>query len=120
MQEKITQVVQPTITYPTLVGQVILKHRKSLGIDQSAMAQALGITQPAYSRLEQGNSVLSITQLRTIAHVLKFKPGSLMREVDQLEDRMISEGVAITEEKGIEPGAILIGLGILAALIAST
>lgn len=120
MQKKSSQVVHPTITYPALVGQVILKHRRERGADQSVIAQALGITQPAYSRLEQGHSVLSLTQLRSVARALTLTPGALLAEVDQLAAQLVREGVEITDEKGIAPGAILVGLGILAALIASS
>jgi transcriptional regulator with XRE-family HTH domain len=110
---------KPTIPYTALVGQVLLRHRGRLGLQQSELAEALNASQPAYSRIEQGDTTLSISQLRAIAHRLGMRPGEILREADSLADQLRAQGVDVTGEKGVNPAAIMIGLGILAALLAS-
>ena len=119
MKAKSTPLVRPRITYPALVGKVIQYHRKAKDVDQSVIAAALGITQPAYSRLELGHSVFSITQLRRVARCLTLAPGYLIDEAEQYAKQLEREGVELTEEKAIAPGAVLVGLGLLAALLAA-
>lgn len=111
--------VRPTITYATLVGRVILQARKGKGLDQRDLANALGITQSAYSRLELGESSLSLGQVRTIATALGSTPGALLQQADGWAVRLAASGVTITDEKKAEPGAAMIALGILLALVAA-
>jgi hypothetical protein len=48
-----------------------------------------------------------------------MRPGEILREADSLADQLRAQGVDVTGEKGVNPAAIMIGLGILAALLAS-
>jgi transcriptional regulator with XRE-family HTH domain len=103
-----------------LMGKVIERHRAAAGITQAAMAQVLGITQSAYSRLEKGASAMNLAQLRVVSTHLGQSPGEVTREADQLAGRLKSQGVEVKDDKGIPPAAILVGLGILLALLAAS
>lgn len=84
------------------------------------MAQALGISQSAYSRLEQGQSAMSVTQLRLIADHLGTTPDFLLQHTRQYADQLRAQGVTITDNKQeTAVGGVLIALGILAALFAA-
>lgn len=111
---------QPAIPYMALVGQVILGHRGRKGLHQKDLAAALGVTQSAYSRIEQGDTAISISQLRVIGRRLDIAPGDLLRDADMLAERLRVQGVAVSDEKGIQPAAVMIGLGILAAILAAS
>lgn len=111
--------LKPTISYGALVGQVILRERKRRKLEQTVLAGALGVSQSAYSRLEQGESSMSLGQLRTIASTLGLTPGQLLHETDKLAILLESRGAVVTDEKKVEPGAALLALGILVALIAA-
>src|SRR6266853_309557 len=119
IKKTIVPLVKPSISYGTLVGQVVLNHRKRAGLDQAHLANALGITQSAYSRLEQGQSSMTLPQLRVVAEYLNYSPGALLDEVDTLAARLRSQGVEVQNEKTIPVAAVLIGLGILAAILAA-
>lgn len=119
MQQGTTTNVQPTISYGAVVGQVILQHRKLAKLDQLALAEALGISQSAYSRLEKGESSMTLAQLRAVALRLGCSPGDLIHDADRLEANLRASGVIVTEKKDDQPGAILLALGILAAVIAA-
>lgn len=109
----------PAIPYTALVGQVLLGHRNRLRLHQNDLAAALGVSQSAYSRAEQGDTTLSISQLRVISHRLGVAPGDILREADVLAERLLIQGVAVSDEKGLQPAAVMIGLGILAAILAA-
>jgi transcriptional regulator with XRE-family HTH domain len=83
------------------------------------MAQALGISQSAYSRLEQGQSAMSVTQLRAIADKLGTTPDFLLHHATDYANRLRAQGVTVTDEKAGTTAGVLIALGILAALFAA-
>jgi transcriptional regulator with XRE-family HTH domain len=119
MQTIATQVPKPTISYATLVGRIVQQHRTQARIHQEAIAQALGISQSAYSRLEQGQSAMSVTQLRAIADQLATTPDFLLQHTAQYADQLRAQGVNITDNKQQSAAGVLIALGILAALFAA-
>jgi transcriptional regulator with XRE-family HTH domain len=107
---------QPIVTYPALVGKLLARRREQLGLKQGVVAEALGISQSAYSRLEAGESVLNLTQLRNVCTQLSVTPAQVLQAADQYEMQLRSQGVEVVAEKPINPAAIAIGLGLLAAL----
>jgi transcriptional regulator with XRE-family HTH domain len=111
---------KPTIPYTALVGQVLLRHRGRMELDQNDLAEALNASQSAYSRIEQGDTTISISQLRVIARRLRIRPGDILSEADGLAEQLRAQGVDVSDEKGINPAAVMIGLGILAAIIAAS
>ncbi|MBI2755070.1 MAG: helix-turn-helix transcriptional regulator [Betaproteobacteria bacterium] len=111
--------VTPTITYSAVAGKVIERLRDARGLTQEQLGGALGIGQSAYSRLEQGQTSMSLAQLHVIAEQLNTTPGSLLHEADTLTRRLLAQGVQVKNEKEIPTAAILVGLGILAALLAA-
>jgi transcriptional regulator with XRE-family HTH domain len=119
MSRPATPLPKPTITYAMLVGRIVEHHRRRLNIHQEQMAQALGTSQSAYSRLEQGQSGMSVTQLRVIADKLQTTPAALLHHAEQYANQLRAQGVKITDEKSESPAGVLIALGILAALIAA-
>jgi transcriptional regulator with XRE-family HTH domain len=115
-----TQAVKPTITYSALVGKVVEQRRIHRRVNQDAVANALGITQSAYSRLEQGQSALTVTHLKTIAAQFKTTSADILQEADQLALRLKHRGVDIIEDKqDLSKAGLLVALGILAALVAA-
>jgi len=64
---------RPVVTYPSLVGKILAQQREIRGIKQGAIAEALGLSQSAYSRLESGESVLNLSRsCVTSAHNYTF------------------------------------------------
>jgi len=111
---------QPAIPYTALVGQVLLGHRGRKGLHQNDLATALGVSQSAYSRIEQGDTTISISKHRVIARRLDIAPGDLLREADGLAERLRMQGVVVSDEKGIQHAAGKTGIGIAAAMQATS
>jgi hypothetical protein len=80
---------------------------------------ALQISQPSYSRLEAGGSVLNMSQLRVIAKLVGTDPSRILELADDLAAKLTASGVEVVSEKRDNSAAIVIGLGLLAALLMS-
>lgn len=120
MQKKSTPLLQPVVTYPALVGKLLVQRREQIGLKQGQVAAALGISQSAYSRLESGESVLNLSQLRNVCAQLRTSPAQVMQDAEEYERLLRSQGANVIAEKPIDPAAIAIGLGLLAALLLSS
>lgn len=110
-------VLTGVVPYSALVGRVIETGRKNIALSQEEMAHRLGLSQSAYSRLEAGQTSMTLSQLRSAAQVLGRESSSLLSEADQYARRLEAQGVAVPNEKQVDKAALLVGLGILLALL---
>ncbi len=115
-----TSTVKPKITYDELLGRVIEHRRRQLGVLQAPIAEALEVTQSAYSRLEKGQSAMSVSQLRTVASHVGTSSAGLLDEVERYADQFRRQGGEIIREKqDSTAAALLIAFGVLAAILAA-
>lgn len=56
------------------IGHKIKKLRELKNLTQSHLAERLGVTQSAYSKLELGESEITYSKLEKIADILEMKP----------------------------------------------
>lgn len=120
MNTKSTPNFPASITYGAVLGQVLVRRRQLAGgIHQKVIADGIGITQSAYSKLEAGQSALSLVHLRQIARQLGTSPHELLAETDSYVQHLEAQGVTVTDVRSVSAGEVLIGLGILAALFAA-
>lgn len=117
MNTKSTVKIEPVLTYGALVGQVLQQIRKNQGIDQGSMAQAMGLSQSAYSRIESGHTTISLVQLHKAGGVLQHPASVILSQADQLEQRLVQQGVRVIAERAVDPAGALIGAAILLALL---
>lgn len=110
---------QPEVPYSALVGQIIKKARVGKGCQQLDMANLLGLSQSAYSRLESGDSMFSVWQMRECAKSLDMEPSEVLRRVEGLEKQLSQQSVPIVEAKKSNPAGALIGIALLLALLSS-
>ena len=116
-----TTPVNPKIPYGAILGRVIGHHRDLRHITQETLASVLGISQSAYSRLEKGHSGMTVAQLNAIAPHLGMTAGQLLQATEGYAAHLRAGGTEITDQKpeASAAPALLIALGILAALIAA-
>ena len=111
------------IPYTALLGGVIQQRRKYLDqqfgrqFQQGQIAAQLEISQSAYSRIESGDTSISVTQLRQIAYLLNTNAQWILDRADFIAQQLQAQGAQITHEKKENSVAILIGLGLLAAAL---
>lgn len=103
--------------YLTLVGKVIEAARIKKQLTQADLASELNIGQSAYSRLEAGQAAMSLTQLRKISGVIGESPSSILASADAWANELQKRGVTVPEDKPDNKAALLIGLGLLLALM---
>lgn len=58
--------------------QILAQQREARGIKQGDFAASIGISQSAYSRLEAGESVLNLSQIRNAAMQLGVSPFEIL------------------------------------------
>jgi transcriptional regulator with XRE-family HTH domain len=106
------------IPYSVILGGVIEQERKQRGwAHQGRFGEQLGLSASAYSRIESGNTAVSVTQLRQISYLLQINAQYLLTRADAIAQQLQAQGVQITHEKRDNSAAILLGLGILAAAL---
>lgn len=64
------------------VGQQLRRLREKKGISQLEMAQACGVTQSAWSRVENGRNDLSISHLRRAAALLGMPMWVIVKDAE--------------------------------------
>lgn len=75
------------------VGVVIRKAREQKGLSQENMSIELGISQPAYSRLEKKDDRISIPRLIQIAAILGSTVSKLINEKEDESFKSESEHI---------------------------
>ena len=109
---------RPATTYPAVVGYVLGWHRDQASMNQNELAQLMGMSPSTWSRIERGESALTMDQLAAVAQVLEVEPGRILRDADNVARQLTRRGVQV-ERKRV-PDAIGAGLALLAgaALVA--
>lgn len=112
------------LPYNALVGQILQRRREALGKSQGEVALAIGLTQSAFSRVESGQTALTVSHLRSLSIALKTTPESILSEADVLVKQLVAKGVQVPNEKPTDndkelKAALLIGLGVLLAILSS-
>ncbi|NRB37938.1 MAG: helix-turn-helix transcriptional regulator [Pseudomonadales bacterium] len=80
-------------TYPALVGSIIAQCRKDKGIGQAEFATMVGLGQSTWSRIEKGQSALTIEQLAKAAEQLNIEPYELLALVDGARQDLKDQGI---------------------------
>ena len=113
--------LSPETTYQAIVGSVLVGIRKELGVEQSALAKAVGVNQSTWSRIERGESALSIEQLFLAANHLQIKPSIVIRNSEKAVQSLRSQKVVVSVSKNMDKrvgqGVALIGASALGALV---
>lgn len=111
---------QPAVSYRSLVGQVVAQQRTKLGLGQLDLAEALSITQASFSRLESGQTAMTLDQLSKIATRCGTTPGEILGIADRFADRLRAEGyhvVAGAPSDIPKENSQLVGAALIAVLL---
>jgi transcriptional regulator with XRE-family HTH domain len=109
--------ITPAIPYALLVGRVLGVVRESRGITQGEVASKMGLTQSAYSRLERGESVLNVEQLRIVAGTVKLTVPEILKQVEEYEAKLKQRTVKLVSKGDSTPAEVSQGALVLTSLI---
>lgn len=112
-------------TSAAVLGQILVKLRTERGLKQSDLATAVGIGPSTWSRIEKGESGLSIDQLKLAARALSVTPGQILDMAELAEKEVASRGVLIngstapaaTIAAAIQSGALGAAVGSVAGAV---
>lgn len=86
-------------TSGAVLGRVLVNLRTERGMKQADLAAAVGLGPSTWSRIEKGESGLSIEQLKLAAKVLSITPSQFLEMVDAVEQELIKQGIRIEPTK---------------------
>jgi transcriptional regulator with XRE-family HTH domain len=116
-----TKKLTPETTYQSVIGRILVKFRKALNIDQSVLAASAGVTQSTWSRIERGESPLTVSQLAKASESLRVHPSNILIEAEQAISELKKQGVIIrmdnVETKKNNNAIAMIGAAALGALV---
>ncbi len=90
--------MKPGTTYPAIVGGVLTQIRNQRNLRQEELAQAVGVTQ-AWSRIEKGQSSITVEHLRLVANKIGIAPGQLLSFADQTETNLRNSGAQVMQAR---------------------
>lgn len=86
-------------TYAGVVGAVLSARRRELGLPQATVADAVGLNVSTWSRIENGESALTIEQLALATERLGLRPGMLLQIADNKITELQKRGVSTSAER---------------------
>lgn len=113
--------LKPATTFGQVFGRTVARRRNGLGLGQAEIAQCLGISSSAYSRLETGQAAFSLPQMRLTAQALKVPLEVLLRDTETSARELARRGVQVLEQRPNDDHTWLwIALGAVAGVVALT
>ncbi|MBC7953644.1 MAG: helix-turn-helix transcriptional regulator [Rhodospirillaceae bacterium] len=106
------------VAYPALVGKVLTKRREGRGWDQAKMSQLVGLSRSTWSRIENGESALTMDQLAKAAEVLGVAPHEILADADKAQELIVDGGLKVVPERN-NAGLTLLAGAALALLVAN-
>ena len=83
------------VTYSAVTGLVIANERKQKGLEQNDMADALGLSQASYSRLESGKATFSIDQVYLASRKIEVPMDELIAKTQKYCNELMNQGIEV-------------------------
>jgi transcriptional regulator with XRE-family HTH domain len=114
--------LRPVTTWPALVGRVLAELRKERGLTQEDIAAAVGVGQAAWSKIERGDSALTVEQLFAASQRMELAASEVLRIADLARRDAEEKGVEVelARHKGrdaLGAGLVLIAGAALGVLV---
>ncbi len=87
------------VAYSSVVGSIVAARRRELGVDQTALATALSMTQSSWSRIEQGISAFPVELLGFVAQLLGVTPTRILEDTEQRVQKLVAAGHTVVFER---------------------
>lgn len=86
-------------TIPMVFGQIFVIYRKKLNLTQKDLAEALGVGVANVSKIESGDTVISVEQLLIICLLFKEKSSDLLNKFENGLKFLDENGVLVSNSK---------------------
>jgi transcriptional regulator with XRE-family HTH domain len=82
-------------TYGAIVGSVLAQERTARKLKQIDVATAVGVGTSTWSRIEKGESALTVDQLKLAAEALQLTPARILSLAAEAEETLSNHGVKV-------------------------
>lgn len=82
-------------TYPAILGAVIARLRSEKCLTQADLAEAVGLQPSTWSRIEKGESALTVEQLRLAALRMDETPAYIMELAEEAILKLPTTGISL-------------------------
>ncbi|MCB1680923.1 MAG: helix-turn-helix transcriptional regulator [Rhodospirillales bacterium] len=106
--------MQAETSYPAIVGKLLENLRKERNLKQQDVAGMLGLTQSAWSRIERGQSGLSMELLVRVCDLLETRPHEVLADADKARTGLIAQGIKVHPHVIARPERMMAVLGLAA------
>ncbi len=87
------------VCYATILGQMVKKMRETKNVDQSQLAQYLGVSVMTVSRIESGDTILDVPQMEKVAKFFKQDPLSFFQKSLEIKKRLEDKNYKVLQNK---------------------
>ena len=105
-------------SYSAIVGRMLEQDRARLGWSQAEVADRIGLSQAAWSRIESGSTSISLDQLWSVARLFGTTPAAILELADRAARELRLQDVDILAPREGAAGAAIITGAALGALLA--
>ena len=105
-------------SYSAIVGRMLEHERVGLRWSQAEVADRIGLSQAAWSRIESGSTSISVDQLWSIADLFQTTPATILELADRAEQELRAQDVDILPPREGTAGVAMITGAALGALLA--
>ena len=81
-------------------------------------AQNINMGQSSLSKIENGQTVINIVQLRTISRALNTEPNLVLNEVDRIANNIEKRGIEVKDHMPNQNMNLFLGAAAIAGIIA--
>lgn len=86
-------------SYPAVLGAILQFYRKKQSLSQGDIARGAGVNTSTWSRIENGETAMTVEQLVAAAAVLSTTPSDLLQEVQDKIIALRAQGVEVTNTR---------------------
>ncbi len=104
--------------YAEVVGHVVRGARELRRMDLATMATAVALSSSGWSRVETGETTMTLAHLRRAAHTLGLEPWELVQRADRLSSDLRTRGVVVHDDKPRNLGKLFAGGAAILAVLA--
>lgn len=106
--------MQAETSYPAIVGKLLENLRRERNLKQQDVASMLGLTQSAWSRIERGQSGLSMDLMVRVCDLLGTSPHILLGDADKARAGLMAQGIKVHPHIIARPERMMAVLGLAA------
>ena len=108
-------------SYAAILGQMVRQLREKQEVDQSKLANHLGVSVMTVSRIESGDTVLDVPQMEQVANFFNYDPVEFFKDSLKIKKKAEKQDYKVFQNKkeiNKHPEIAILSVAAIASLIA--